>query len=290
MGVEFYRQHVLGSGWLSSPSLYVVVLSYQSRCLMLRLPMVGFSLAVLLWVAACASPTAIISNPEPVSGPAETTVSEIQLSKIPFTIQAGAFTTTARAARYCLRLQQLGVDAYYFMDTDGLFKVRIERFEDKKTARRRAMELQALGRIDDFFIIQPVPRGRQIDSRSSLQRKIAQTAHRFIGTSYRWGGDSARGGFDCSGLSMTVYRLNGLALPRNSRSQFKAGKPIVKKALQKGDLVFFATNGGGRISHVGIYTGQGQFIHAPGRGKRIRISSLSNGYFKARYMGARRYF
>lgn len=253
---------------------------------MVRLGMVGYLIAVMLGLTACASPTVVSTTAQPTKPIA----SEIELSKIPFTIQVGAFTSTARAARYSLRLQQLGVDAFYFIDSDGLFKVRIERFEDKKRARRRALQLQALGRIEDFYIVQPVSRARQIDPRSSLQRKIVQTAQRFMGIPYRWGGESVDGGFDCSGLTMTVYRLNGLALPRNSRSQFKVGKPIPKDALQMGDLVFFATNGGGPISHVGIYTGRSRFIHAPGRGKRIRTASLSNGYFKARFMGARRYF
>jgi hypothetical protein len=257
---------------------------------MVKLPMVVYSMSAMLCVAACTSPTAMVGRPEAVSHPAEPIALELQLSKIAFTIQVGAFSTTERAARYSLRLQQLGLDSFYFVDTDGLFKVRIERFTNHETARRRALELQTLGWIDDFYIIRPVSRQRQIDPRLSLQMKIVQTAHRFIGISYRWGGESADGGFDCSGLTMTVYRLNGLELPRNSISQFKYGKPVPKDALQKGDLVFFATNGGRRISHVGIYTGGSRFIHAPGRGKQIRTSSLSNGYFGARYMGARRYF
>ncbi len=256
----------------------------------LKLISIGVLMSVMLWVTACTSPTVIISHPEPVPQPSNTIASQTQLTTIPFTIQVGAFTTTERAARYALGLQQQGVDAYYFIDTDGLFKVRFERFKNKAAARRRALELQTLGRIGDFYIIQPALAKRQINPRTSLQMKIVQTAHRFVGTAYRWGGASSSRGFDCSGLTMTVYRLNGLELPRNSRSQFKTGAHIQKSALQKGDLVFFATDGRGRVSHVGIYTGQSQFIHAPGRGKRIRTSSLSNGYYKKRYMGARRYF
>jgi cell wall-associated NlpC family hydrolase len=89
---------------------------------------------------------------------------------------------------------------------------------------------------------------------------------------------------------MTVYRLNGLDLPRHSTAQFQAGRPIERAALSMGDLVFFATGTRRRVSHVGIYIGHDHFIHAPGRGKTIRISSLSNTYFNDRYMGARRYF
>jgi cell wall-associated NlpC family hydrolase len=123
-----------------------------------------------------------------------------------------------------------------------------------------------------------------------LGESIVQTARRFIGTAYRWGGTSPEEGFDCSGLTMTVYRLNGLDLPRNSREQFRAGKPVSRNALRAGDLVFFATDGTNRISHVGIYSGHGKFIHAPSRGNVIRTASLNNSYFAGRYQGARRYF
>jgi cell wall-associated NlpC family hydrolase len=67
-----------------------------------------------------------------------------------------------------------------------------------------------------------------------------------------------------------------------------AGNPVEIASLEKGDLVFFAP-GGGKISHVGIYTGNGQFIHAPERGKRIRTDSLTSGYFNRTYIGARSY-
>ncbi|MEQ8162785.1 MAG: C40 family peptidase, partial [Smithellaceae bacterium] len=96
-------------------------------------------------------------------------------------------------------------------------------------------------------------------------------------------------GFDCSGLTMTVYQLNGLDLPRHSATQYDAGNPIDKKNLQKGDLVFFATNSDGKVSHVGIYIGNGRFIHAPSRGKNIRVESMSCNFFARRFVGARTY-
>jgi cell wall-associated NlpC family hydrolase len=168
--------------------------------------------------------------------------------------------------------------------------VRFERFDSRKAACQRAFRLQALGWIDDFFIVRPVAFNDRVEPQLSLRRKIVRTAGRFLGTAYRWGGESARAGFDCSGLTMTVYRLNGLDLPRNSRDQFRAGTPVKRSALREGDLVFFATGSRRRVSHVGIYTGGGHFIHAPGQGKTIRTASLSSGYFNRRYVGARRYF
>ena len=106
---------------------------------------------------------------------------------------------------------------------------------------------------------------------------------------YSWGGTSPQQGFDCSGLTMAVFKLNGMKLPRSSKDQFAVGTPISQSQLSKGDLVFFATSQGKKITHVGIYTGDGKFIHAPGKDKRIRIDSLTNGYFKTHYMGARTY-
>lgn len=223
------------------------------------------------------------------SAPPDRSAVQSPLPGIAFTIQVGAFSTTERAANYSDRLAATGLDTYYFIDTDGLCKVRFERFETKAAARRRAVDLQTRGVIDDFYIARPGPSGRLSNARENLQDGLVQTARRFIGTPYRWGGESARSGFDCSGLTMTVYRLNGLELPRNSRAQFQTGRPVPRDALQRGDLVFFATGRRGRVSHVGVYSGHGKFIHAPGRGKTIRTASLSNGYFTARYAGARRY-
>jgi cell wall-associated NlpC family hydrolase len=81
--------------------------------------------------------------------------------------------------------------------------------------------------------------------------------------------------------------MNGFLIPRNSRMQYKKGKKISKSNLKKGDLVFFATGSNRyRITHVGMYVGSGTFVHAPGRGKRVRKAKLSNSYFKRRYIGA----
>jgi len=242
----------------------------------------------LLMLASCRSALDIPDNPRstpPVRQPPE----EASLPVIAFTIQVGAFSTVERASDYADRLASYGLDTYYFIDTDGLCKVRFERFETKAAARLRARTLQKRGLIDDFYVVQPRSAEQRRDGRERLRENLVQTARRFIGTPYRWGGASARSGFDCSGLTMTVYRLNGLELPRNSRSQFQTGQPVPREALQKGDLVFFATGKRRRVSHVGIYSGRGQFIHAPGKGKTIRTASLSSRYFQTHFAGARRY-
>ena len=120
--------------------------------------------------------------------------------------------------------------------------------------------------------------------------RLAATAESFIGVDYSWGGTTSDSGFDCSGLVRAVYQLNGLELPRTSREQWAAGNPVDERSLSKGDLVFFATRGGKKVSHVGIYLGDDRFLHAPSRGNAIQAASLSDGYYRARYLGARSYF
>jgi cell wall-associated NlpC family hydrolase len=243
----------------------------------------------LLWLlivfSACAGPKAT----KPVLPPAPAS-EKTRLPTIQFAIQVGAFSTAQRAARYADHLQAAGLDAYYFIDTDGLGKVRFERFENQAQARRRAEALKAKGVIGEFCVVQPAPDQVPVDRRKDLSASLVATAKRFIGTPYRFGGQSRESGFDCSGLTMTVYRLNGLELPRSSQAQYRAGTTVDRGALQPGDLVFFATGRSDRVSHVGLYSGQGRFIHAPGRGKQIRSANLSDAYFKARFKGARRYF
>ena len=254
----------------------------------------GLVLLAVLWVAACNAPARISSEAPPLLPPTPPPMVpesvRARLADIAFTIQVGAFSTVLRAARYADRLQAEGLDAYYFIDADGLCKVRFEKFETKEAALARAAALQSRGLIEAYYVVQPRFSGSAAEPPAELRRDLVQTARRFIGTPYRWGGSSLEDGFDCSGLTMTVYRLNGLDLPRKALSQFRAGSPVPAGSLQRGDLVFFATGRKRQVSHVGIYSGQGKFIHAPGSGKRIRIASLANSYFKRHYMGARRYF
>ena len=209
-----------------------------------------------------------------------------------YSIQVGAFTNLDNAVRLSEALERKGLNAYYFVHNIGLYKVRFGDFPSKESARRRAESIRAAGILDEYYIVSPedyaAAKYRKYSS-GYLRDEIVKSAERFIGVPYRWGGSSPKKGFDCSGLTMTVYRLNGLSLPRSSRKQYKAGTPIGRSQLLRGDLVFFATSGGRQVSHVGIYSGDGKFIHAPKKGKRIRTESLSNSYFRSRYVGARTY-
>ncbi len=124
---------------------------------------------------------------------------------------------------------------------------------------------------------------------------IAIHALGLVGTPYRYGGNTPQGGFDCSGLVYYVFShvAQGSALPRRlprSTAEWAAAtQPVDDAALQRGDLVFFNTTGA-LFSHMGIYVGQAQFVHAPSSGGTVRRDSLEAGYFRTRYVGARRVF
>lgn len=118
---------------------------------------------------------------------------------------------------------------------------------------------------------------------------IVQSAKLQLDVPYKFGGNSPNEGFDCSGLAMYSYRLNGISIPRSTPDQFKSGKDINRTELDRGDLLFFRTMGQS-VSHVGIYIGNNTFIHAPNSRKNIEIESLANPYYKKRYLGARRYW
>jgi hypothetical protein len=215
-----------------------------------------------------------------------------RLASIGYSIQVGAFSNLNNAVQLNESLKGYGVNAYYFIHETGLYKVRFGDFALKETARRKAESLHASGVIDEYYIVNPDDYAvvkQKKHGGEYLRDEIVKTAKSFIGLPYRWGGSSLDYGFDCSGLSMTAYHLNGLNLPRSSKEQYRVGVPVKRSQLLRGDLVFFAISKGRKVSHVGIYAGDDTFIHAPGRRKRVRIDSLSNRYFKSRYVGARTY-
>lgn len=117
-------------------------------------------------------------------------------------------------------------------------------------------------------------------------QKIVNTAKQYIGVPYLWGG-STPSGFDCSGFVQYVFNLHGIQLPRTSQQQWNVGTSVSKANLQPGDLVFFANTYTSGISHLGIYVGDNQFIHASSS-KGVIISSLINSYWATRYYGAKR--
>jgi cell wall-associated NlpC family hydrolase len=127
---------------------------------------------------------------------------------------------------------------------------------------------------------------------SDLRKTLIGLAMQLRDIRYVRGGRDPSTGFDCSGFVRYVFAHSvGLELPTNSASQFLAGLKVNREEMKPGDLVFFRTagkRGQGRISHVGIYIANGQFIHSPSRGKTVRVDSLQESYWAQRFAGAKR--
>jgi cell wall-associated NlpC family hydrolase len=117
--------------------------------------------------------------------------------------------------------------------------------------------------------------------------RLIEDAAQYLGTPYRYGG-SAPGGFDCSGFTSYIFSRAGISLPRTAAAQYSVGSAVAQSDLQPSDLVFFACGGSG-IDHVGIYTGDGKFIHSSSpRSGGVIYSALSSSYYMSSYVGARR--
>jgi cell wall-associated NlpC family hydrolase len=117
---------------------------------------------------------------------------------------------------------------------------------------------------------------------------LINNAMQLIGVRYRWGGNTPQSGLDCSGFVRYVFNDTfGFLLPRKSAQMSKVGLEVGKEELRPGDLVFFNTMRHA-FSHVGIYVGDNKFIHAPSRGKSIRVDDMNKVYWVKRYNGARR--
>lgn len=244
------------------------------------------AMILLLVISGCAGSPPVAQRPEPVP-------TGKPLAGMGYSVQIGAFSNVDNAAGLAELLERQGFGAFYFRHETGLYKVRFGDYPSPETARNEAEPLVCAGIIDAYYIVGPddyAPGRSRVYRDPVLRKAIVSTAESFIGLPYRWGGASPDRGFDCSGLAVAVYRLNGLNLPRSSMEQYRAGSPVEFAQMIEGDLVFFSTSGKKRVSHVGVYIGNGRFIHAPGRGKIIRQDSLSAPYFATRYVGSRSYF
>lgn len=124
-----------------------------------------------------------------------------------------------------------------------------------------------------------------------LADSVLEKGLSLVGTRYRFGGSSVKTGFDCSGFIGYLFREElGMELPRSTREMIKIDAPLVeRKELEPGDLVFFSTNGRGRVSHAGIYLGDDQFIHSSSsRSGGVRVDSLDDRYWKRTFIEAKR--
>ena len=137
-------------------------------------------------------------------------------------------------------------------------------------------------------VVMPVPQVADDPATAGPRALLTSLANDLRDIRYRRGGREPATGFDCSGFVRYVFRHSlDVELPASSAAQFLAGLRIDRDQLEEGDLVFFRTEGK-RVSHVGIYLGDGRFIHAPSSGKRVSVSHLAEKYWARRYAGAKR--
>ena len=130
--------------------------------------------------------------------------------------------------------------------------------------------------------------GTEVEDKDGRIGAVLQKALALLGTPYRWGGTSPEKGFDCSGLVGYVFQnALGIELPRISREMARNGEAVKDRAsMSAGDLVFFGRRG--RVDHVGIYLGEGRFVHAPRTGRTVSVSRMDSGYWSNKFMEARR--
>jgi cell wall-associated NlpC family hydrolase len=130
----------------------------------------------------------------------------------------------------------------------------------------------------------PIPASSRLVT-DPTRRTVIDTALAQLGVPYKYGGNNAREGFDCSGLVRYAYSAAGITVPRISRDQLRATEPVALADAQPGDLVFFQSED---YSHVGIYLGEGRFVHAPSTGRSVEIGSFGNDWYRRRFVRAGR--
>lgn len=228
---------------------------------------------------ATTAPTSI--TPEPIAKPA------LALSGDAVVTDAapGTVATTTKAAHNSVRQKATAAAAA----TLTALLPRLAANDSMPMLDRSAMFAGDLSRLLADYDFSQSGAAAQADAGGKVQA-VLQRALTLLGTPYRWGGTSPDSGFDCSGLVGYVFRTTlGIDLPRVSRDMArKTDAELIKSRddLQQGDLVFFGHRG--RVNHVGIYVGEGRFLHSPSTGKDVRVDSLVTGYWSAKFMQARR--
>jgi len=148
--------------------------------------------------------------------------------------------------------------------------------------------LSPYAHADEPIVVPPALQVSFVDRATATAQDAIDQAIDLLGIRYRRGGSSPESGFDCSGFVNHVFREGlGLMLPRSSKEMSKSGQEVDRDELRPGDLVFFNTMRHA-FSHVGIYLGDNQFVHAPRSGGRVRIEDLRQRYWTKRFNGARR--
>jgi len=163
-----------------------------------------------------------------------------------------------------------------------------ELHRDENLARRAAAAKQRVRQIAKASV-KAKKEGKSYHLTADDKKKLLDYAKFFKGGKYVWGGTTPKG-FDCSGYVQYLYKKNGINLPRTAWSQSKQGIEVDKAHLEKGDLLFFLTDKkrGIPVTHVGIYLGNGEFIHAASRKQGIIISPITHGHYANTFVSARR--
>lgn len=181
---------------------------------------------------------------------------------------------------FCSGWSHTGLGNTYLCQYPGLLEINSASTEGRSIFLKKTI----LSLLAAAVICTAQPTGASA-STPAFKSEIKSQASKVMGTPYVMGGTSTRG-FDCSGFTRYVYKKMHKTLPRTARQQAHIGKAVYKGNLSIGDLVFFNTLGYG-ISHVGIYIGNNKFIHAASS-SGVTVSSLSESYYKKRYVTARR--
>jgi hypothetical protein len=167
---------------------------------------------------------------------------------------------------------------------DNIFNPQANTTREEAVVLVKRMHEKVLASSNNLIVSRSGTRREE----SAMQLKLAKLISQEMGKPYQWGG-AGPNSYDCSGLVYYVYGKLGITMPRVSRDQAKVGTYVSKDKLIYGDLVFFARDGK-NVNHVGIYVGNGLFVHAPESGDVVKKTTLLSGYYERSYYTARRVF
>jgi cell wall-associated NlpC family hydrolase len=202
---------------------------------------------------------------------------QTQITKAEKSLAEETAKLAAQQAQLASAKQQIEGDIAALQARKASISKDIQRLIDAEQRRQEQIDAAAAASTTSGGGGGSVP----IPPASTLGGQAAAIAMQYLGTPYVWGGASPAG-FDCSGFTMYVWGQLGVGLPHNAAAQFSMGTAVPMSDLQPGDLVFFYG-----LGHVGIYVGNGAFIHAPHTGDVVKISALSGSYASS-FVGARR--
>ncbi|WP_294955909.1 C40 family peptidase [Sulfurovum sp.] len=204
---------------------------------------------------------------------------------------ANLFTVTDRSGKVveAKMLKHRENDCLNQKETEYSLQAIYDELHREENLARRAEAARARAKRIAREMVAAKKAGKAYHMSAADRQKLLEDAKYFKGGKYVWGGTSPKG-FDCSGYVQYLYRKHHVNLPRTAWAQSKKGEPVDMAHLQKGDLLFFLTDKkrGIPVTHVGIYLGNGKFIHAASRKKGIIISPIDHGYYAQKFVSARR--